>query len=78
MSKCSYHGATSRSQNERDGEPKSGIHCTYVDDPLVPSSNAVTTELGRLTGISEKGGGVGGGAELFTCPYPPKVQARPP
>ena len=23
-------------------------------------------------------GGGGGGSELFTCPYPVKVQARPP
>ena len=25
-----------------------------------------------------KRGGGGGGAELFPCPYPPKIQARPP
>ena len=30
------------------------------------------------TRIGGGGGGGGRGAELFKCPYPPKVQARPP
>ena len=38
----------------------------------------ITANLGMTKGAGMQAGGGGGGAKLFPCSYPPKVQARPP
>ena len=42
------------------------------------TDSSSNTRAHKLLCVCVGGGGGGGSAELFTCPYPLKVQARPP
>ena len=50
---------------------------TYFNNILVNYNNILII-FGEKTTKKDKVFGRGGGAELFTCLYPLKVQARPP